>query len=220
MAGLLLVESQASNVVDRSTLQGFLSKYMPSGSDAPESSLSDYEKFITPSLNRVKQDFHPPTIADREEKQAVQKLVTNDSSNPITMSAIGIGLLSTVTMLGVRLQRRLQPATVLASSGGLGPLMPMNTASALGDNVMEMKSQDPHKVNSSRAGWGQLSSQNSHPLTNCYAGEQIGSESRIAATTLGIQDVPQVVDLTANLPESVPEHWLGGPAAPRAVVEE
>ena len=55
MAGLLfLVESQASDVVDRSTLQGFLSKYMPSGSDVPRSSMSDYDKFIIPNLNRVK----------------------------------------------------------------------------------------------------------------------------------------------------------------------
>jgi elongation factor Ts len=50
---------------------------------------------------------------------------------------------------------------------------------------MEMKTEDPnirhsaavletsptHKVNSSRVGWGQLSSQNSHPLTVCYAGD-------------------------------------------------
>ena len=56
MAGLLfLVESQASDVADRSTLQGFLSKYMPSGSDAPRSSVSDYDKLITPNLNPVKQ---------------------------------------------------------------------------------------------------------------------------------------------------------------------
>merc|ERR1719310_1601803 len=55
----------------------------------------------------------------------------------------------------------------------------MNTASALGDNVMEMKSTDPninhsaavletrpsHKEDSNRVGWGQLSSQNSRPLT-------------------------------------------------------
>jgi hypothetical protein len=65
--------------------------------------------------------------------------------------------------------------------------MPMNTASALGDNVMEMKAQDPNidhseavletrptqKVNSSRVGWGQLSSQDSHPLTLCYAGKLV-----------------------------------------------
>jgi hypothetical protein len=212
MAGLLFhVESKASDVADRSALQGFLSKYMLAGSDAP-SSMSDYDKFITPNLNRVKhgsgaealsshknpvelgpnmgvspftivddktKDFIPPTIAERKEKQAVQKLLTNDSSNPITLSAIGIGLLSLVTMLGVRLQRGLQPVTVFASSGGVGPVMPMNTASALGDNVMEMKTEDPnirhsaavletsptHKVNSSRVGWGQLSSQNLHPLT-------------------------------------------------------
>merc|ERR1719389_154737 len=83
-------------------------------------------------------------IAEREGKQAVQKLLANDSMNPISSYAIGIGLLSLVAMLGVRLRRGLQPATVLASSGGHGPLMPMNTASALGDNVMEMKTQDPH----------------------------------------------------------------------------
>merc|ERR1719310_327161 len=118
-------------------------------------------------------DFNPPTIADREEKQAVEKLVASDSSKPITLSAIGIGLLSLAAVLGIRLQRRFQPATILASSNGLGPLMPMNTASALGDNVVEMKTQDPnvnytaavfetrpmHKVNSRRVGWGQLSSQ-------------------------------------------------------------
>ena len=56
MAGLLfLVESQASDVADRTTLQDFLSKHMPSGYDVPRSSLSEYDKFITPNLNRVKQ---------------------------------------------------------------------------------------------------------------------------------------------------------------------
>jgi small subunit ribosomal protein S20 len=167
VAGLLfLVKSQASDVADRSTFQGFLSK-----SDAPRSSMSDYDKFINPNLNRVKhgngvtKDFNAQTIVDSEEDQAVQKLLPNDSSNPITLSAIGIGLLSLATMLGIRLR---VAASQPASSGGLGPLMPMNTASALGDNVMEMKTQDP-QVNSSRVGWGQLSSQSSHPLTLCYA---------------------------------------------------
>merc|ERR1719324_1090703 len=66
--------------------------------------------------------------------------------------AIGVGLLSLVTMLGFRLRRG-------------------NTASALGENLMEMKSQDSN-VNSSRVGWGQLtSSQNTQPLTLCYAAE-------------------------------------------------
>ena len=55
IAGLLvLAESQASDTADRSTLQGFLPKHMPSGSDVPRSSMSDYDKFITPNLNRVK----------------------------------------------------------------------------------------------------------------------------------------------------------------------
>jgi hypothetical protein len=242
VAGLLfLVESQASNVADRSTLQGFLSKY-----DAPRSSMSHIDKFITPNLNLFKhgngavavssqnnpaelgpsmggspfmivddkpvlhpttevqdsmafaaakgepsistKDLNPPTIADREEKQAAQKLVADVSSNPMTLSAIGIGLLSLATMLGVWLQRRLQPATVLASSGGLGPLMPIDTTSALGDNVMEMKSQDPHMVNSSRVGWEQLSSQHSRPLTFCYACKQTGSLSMATDMTEGISD--------------------------------
>merc|ERR1719486_228933 len=47
----------------------------------------------------------------------------------------------------------------------------MNTASAFGDTVMEIKSQDS-KIDSAAAGkvgWGQLVSQNSHPLTLCYS---------------------------------------------------
>merc|ERR1740138_1599317 len=87
-------------------------------------------------------DFDPPKIADKEENQVVQKLLAYDSYKPITLSAIGVGLLSLVTMLGVCMRRHLQPATALASSGGLGPVILINTASAPGDNIMEMKSQD------------------------------------------------------------------------------
>merc|ERR1719331_3278816 len=156
-------------------------------------------------------NFNPPTIADREEKQALQKLVTNDSSKPITLAAICIGLLSLAAMLGIRLQRRFQPATVLASSDGLGPLMPMNTASALGDNVMEMKSQDPNmnysaaalesrpalKVKTDRVGWGQLSSQNSHSSTLCYAGTVANTDKLKQAPAL--ESPP--VDSTGTLPK-------------------
>merc|ERR1719324_82346 len=116
-------------------------------------------------------DFKSPKIADREDKETAQKLLSNLSNNPISLSAIGIGLLSLVTMLVVRLRTGLQPATILASSGGFGPDMPMNTKSALGDNVMEMKSQ-VMEVNSGRVGWGQQSSQSARPQTLCYASEQ------------------------------------------------
>jgi len=170
IAGLLVVaESQASDVADRSRFQGFLSQYTPSGIDASKSSMSANDKFIAPNLKSLKHGNRADAlsshqIADREEKQAVQKLLTNGSTNPISSSVIGMGLLSLVTMLGLHLRRRLQPATVLASSSGL-------TASALGDKLMEMKSQDSHKMSSSRVGWGQLSSQNTCPSTLCYATE-------------------------------------------------
>jgi len=214
MAGLLfIVKSEAGDLADRTTLQGFLSKYMPFGSDP---SVSDYDKFILPNVNPVKhesvtasreeatistKDFNPPIVADRTEKQAVQKVLSNDSSNPIALSVIGMGLLSLVTMLVVRLRKGLQPATIPASNGGLALDTPMNAASAFGEHVMEMKTQDPDinhstaafdtrpacKVSSSRVGWGQLTSQNSHPLTLCYAtppGEQTGSSSTSSAAVV------------------------------------
>jgi len=188
MAGLLLsAESQASDVAD----QGVQSKYMlvfgddrflppavavPKTSEEPEASETtthpNYDKFITSNLNRVKRGNEEflSKIADREEKQAVQKMLTSDSSNSTSACVLGMGLLSLVTMLGVRLWRGMQQATVHASSGGQGLDMPMNTASALGEGIMEMKSQDSTKMNS-RAGWGQLSSQTSRPLTVAYAEE-------------------------------------------------
>jgi len=150
MAGLILVaESQASDLADRSTHQGFLSK-------------SDYDKFITPNLNRMKHGNElgasPFTVVD--DKPILQSSAqVQNSSDPISLSIFGIGLVSFVTMLGLTLWRALQPATI-----------PTNTSSALGDNVMEMKSQDSNvKSSAARTGWGQQSSQNSRPLTPCYA---------------------------------------------------
>jgi len=115
IAGLLLVaESQASDVADRSTLQGFLPKH---------------DKFITPNFNSAKPQVQDlPKIADRE---AVQKLPATGSNDPISLSIFGIGLVSFVTMLGLTLRRALQPATIPTNSGGLGLDVPM----------MEMKSQ-------------------------------------------------------------------------------
>merc|ERR1719247_1362774 len=110
---------------------------------------------VEPSMS-IK-DVYSPKIADREDKQAAQNLLANESYNPMSLSAIGIGLVSLMTMLGVRLRRGLQPP------GGLGFEMPMNTVSALGDNVMEMKSQDSSiKVNSGRVGWGHFAPRVSH----------------------------------------------------------
>jgi len=166
-AGLLLfAESQASDVADSSTLQGFLSNPMPSG----------YDKFITPQFNSVKnrngpdalfnyknpaagaepsigtKDFDLPKIADREEKKAVQKLAATESNGHLGLHAMFASLLWLGVMLGVRTQGR--------SAG-------MNTASALGDNVLEMRSSQ--HGDSSSVGWGQRSSQHSEPLTLCYA---------------------------------------------------
>ena len=144
IAGLLLVaESQASDVADRSTLQGFLPKYMPSGSDASRSSMSAYDKFITPNFKSAKhgpvtdniQGAIPSAVVD--DKPLLH--ATAQKQDPLSLSAIGVGLLSLVTMLGVHLRRRMQPASVIASSSGLTLDMPMNTASAVGDNVMEMQ---------------------------------------------------------------------------------
>jgi ferredoxin--NADP+ reductase len=132
VAGLLAVaESQASSET------GFLSK--PS-----------LDQFISPNVNRMPtaqaistKDFDFPKTAGKEEE-----------NTPITMPAIGVGLLALVTMLGVGIRRALQPATVLASSG-------------LGDNIMEMKSQGSDSAPT--VGWGSLPSQSSRPLTPSYA---------------------------------------------------
>jgi hypothetical protein len=218
VAGLLLVaQSQASNLADRSAPQGFLSKHTPCGSDGGTKSSGsapfrcweeqgkvrccghdpNYGKFIIPSPNQVQdsmafaaararseistKDLNQPMSADREQHEAVQKVLANDSSFPITLSAIGVGLLSLLTMLGVRMRRGLQQSFVVTSSGDLGPDMPINTTSVLGDKVMEMKSQDSdiafatmpaRKVNSSRSCWGQLSSPSAQRSTRCYAKSQ------------------------------------------------
>jgi hypothetical protein len=188
LAGLLLVaESQAGDV-------GFLSK----------SSMHDYDKFITPQFNRMKngngpdiaddkpalhpttqgQDFYP-VIADREIKRAYQKLLAEDSSNHMPLYAVGVGLLSLVTVLGVRLRRGLQSAAVSASRGGLA-------FDPLGENAMEMKSQVSN-VNSRKVGWGQLPSQKSEPLTLCYAAEAGGYE---ASQALPFMPKPPALDGT------------------------
>merc|ERR1719353_670846 len=119
--------------------------------------MSDYDNFITPNFNRVKHGNGPFTTVDDKPvpHSSTQVQDSNNNISPISLTAIGIGMLSIVTMLVVRLRRGLQPAT------------------ALGDNLMEMKSQDSNvKVNSGRVGWGQLSSHSPQPSTLCYAGKE------------------------------------------------
>jgi hypothetical protein len=153
-------------------------------------------------------DFDPPRTTNKEEKQAAQKLLANNSHNPTSLSAIGFGLLSLVTMLVVRLRRGLQPATILASSGGLGPDMPMNAKSALGDNVMEMKSQDfvcgPRGV--AGAGSSALSLAASAPTTQGYA-------TRLHATVSS--KVEEEVDLCEVLNATEKEFQRLGCTGPR-----
>jgi len=148
-AGLLMFAgAEASDVADRSMHQGFLSK-------------SDYDKFITPNLNRMKHGNElgasPFTVVD--DKPILQSSTqVQNSSDPISLSIFGIGLVSFVTMLGLSLWRALQPATI------------PNTVSASrgsGDNSMEMQSQDSD-INTRKVGWGQLSSENSRQQTLCY----------------------------------------------------
>jgi len=123
---------------------------------------SPFNKFVLPALSNVKHGNGPDAKAgtspltvvdDKPVLHPATQVQDSMAFTPMSLSAIGIGLLSLVTMLGFRLRRGLQPA-------------------ALGDNVMELKSQDSHvKGTPARVGWGQLSSQNSHPLTPCFAAE-------------------------------------------------
>jgi len=118
---------QAGDMADGSRPQGFLSK-----ADAAEA-LYDYYKFITPNVAQGApsmsiKDLDMPKIASKEEEKAAEKLFANGNSTPITLSALGVGLLALVTMLGVRMQRGLRPVS--------DPSAPL-----LGGNIMEMQSQ-------------------------------------------------------------------------------
>jgi len=202
VAGLLVVaESQASDKADSSNPQGFLSQHLGFTSDASRIHLDHYDKFM--ALNHLHHANGPTALSHHQslaehgpgmdgieyldvqsgkvEDKAVQKLLANGNNSPITLSAIGVGLLALVTMLGVRIRRALQQGTVPASSGSFRPDMSINMA-GLGDSIMEMQSQGsssnisaacetrhPCRETSRRVGWGQLSSQNSRLLSLCYA---------------------------------------------------
>jgi len=138
--------------------------------------MSAYDKFMTPNFNSAKhgpvtdniQGATPFTVVD--DKPLLHP--TAQKQDPLSLSAIGVGLLSLVTMLGVHLRRRLQP-------------------SALGDNVMEMQSEDSHKMSSSRVGWGQLSAQNTRPSTLCYAESEDATEAEAVTESQAAPTQPQ-----------------------------
>merc|ERR1719393_364204 len=130
--------------------QGFLSQYM--GSDASKNSLDDYNMFVTPRLNHMKHggapdalshhngpaEHGPTTVFDRSAR-AVQKVLANDHSMPVGMSAIGVSLLTLAAMLGVRMRRRLQQATAFASSDGHDTNISIALAPAAAGNILELK---------------------------------------------------------------------------------
>jgi len=149
VAGLLVIaESQASSMAERSNPSGFLNKFITQS----RIHMKNEQSF------RSTNDLDLPKIADKGEEKAV---LANDNNMPMTLSAIGVGLLALVAMLGVRLQRGLQPSVI-----GNSPLLESHSPN------LEMKSRDS-KANAAAAlrkvGWGQLSSQNSHSPTACYA---------------------------------------------------
>jgi hypothetical protein len=65
----------------------------------------------------------------------------------MTLYAVGVGLFALVMMLGVRIQRGLRPATVVASNGALVSDMSKDMVPGLGDNIMEMKSHTSSSIN-------------------------------------------------------------------------
>merc|ERR1719316_485814 len=129
-------------------------------------SSGDFSKFITPNHKHMKYEGRSDALSntkDFEEEKAVQKIVANDSNMPISLAALGIGLVSLATVLGFRMRRGLQSATVFGSD------MSVAMAPASGDNFLELKEHGSASQNSRSVGWGQMSSQNSSPLTPCYA---------------------------------------------------
>jgi hypothetical protein len=171
VAGLLMIAgTHASDVADRSMHQGFLSQYR--GSDASKTSRDDYNKFVTPRFNHMKHGGAPDALSHHngpaERGPApVQKVLANDNSMPIGMSAIGVSLLTLAAMFGARMWRGLQQATAFASSDGHESDMSIALAPAAAGNILEMKTQE--STIRGQVGWSQQSSDISVPLTLCYA---------------------------------------------------
>ena len=101
----------------------------------------------------------------------MQKLLANDNSMPLGLSALSVALLSLAGLLGVRMRRGVQSAADLAMAHGADMSIPMAQASV--DNILELKAQQSsgnahRKDDFMSGGWWQPSSQNLRPLTALY----------------------------------------------------
>jgi len=59
-------------------------------------------------------------VEDASVPVADNKLLSNESNNPVGLSAIAVAMLSLAAMVGVRMRRRMQPAIALAGSSMYG----------------------------------------------------------------------------------------------------
>jgi len=175
-------ESQVSDMVDRSEQQGFLSKYMPSRSDTSKASLGDYDKFVVPNFNHMKQgakplantkDFEPSTVIGKEEQRAAEKMLAHDSSRSISISAIGVMVLTLVTLFGIRVRRELDKVVIFTPAPASAP--------ASDSNALEMKASQP-SFSVEKLGWDQQAAKklqaakNAGPLTLAYARSRLLDE--------------------------------------------
>jgi hypothetical protein len=135
---LMLAGVQADGMADSSQLQGFLSK----------ASAGDYDKFITPNLQHMKQGGGLNALADRNSpaehaEKSAQKIYANDSN--MSASAFGIGLFSLSAMLGYGLRSLTQ--------GAAAPVAPTSS-----DNSLELETQGVTRVKESQATSSQAAS--------------------------------------------------------------
>jgi len=205
VTGLLAgAESQVSDMVDRSEQQGFLSKYMPSRSDASKASLGDYDKFVVPNFNHMKQgvkplantkDFEPSTIIDKEEQRAAEKMLAHDSSRSISISAIGVMVLTLVTLFGIRVRRELDKVVIFTPAPASAP--------ASDSNSLEMKASQP-SFSVEKLGWDQQAAKklqaakNAGPLTLAYARSRLLDElADMDGETVDSSEAPSAAEATS-----------------------
>jgi hypothetical protein len=121
-------------------------------------------KFVTPNLKHMQsgtQDFNTPKIVGKEEETAAQNMFASDSNMPTSISAVNVALVSLAAMVGLSLG-----ALIPLPSRRRGLESDMSVPLAEG-SAMELEARGS-VTNSRRAGWGQMSSQNSRPLTLAY----------------------------------------------------